>query len=223
MVILKELRSARGMFNTGFHISVDAKCGIPANTKHVNVVVEIAPRGTDHFTPYMRFPRIGAFSDWDDAASLAIRLEWVENGEWKTVYIQQHRLFVSSLSAKGKAEAEYLKTAYVSASQLLESLLRFTYTGDLPSWKNNPQRGLLIRQAAYNHMEQSMDMRTPPPIERAMPRLRSPTEVRGLLINHYGNELIFGPVPPGLFAQRLNCDVCFGMVSSSASYPFYLT
>lgn len=208
----------RRVTSCSFQISVDPRWGIPDNSR-VNVIVEIAPKGTDHHTPYMRYPKFGPFTDWDIAASLAIRLEWEVSGTWKAVYVQQDRLFIPSVSARGKPEEKHLFHAYVSASELLESLLRFRYKGKLPSWKNDQPRDLFIRQVQYNHMEQRMDIRTPPVLDREMPRMRSPTEVRQMLVQHYGKDLIVGQLPPNLFRQRLNCDVCFMLVSSLLKLP----
>jgi hypothetical protein len=207
------LRDSRA--RPGFHISINPRWGIPDTTKCVNVIVEIAPKSRDHEAPYMRFPKFRPFTDWDAAAGLAIRLQWEVDGTWKTAFVQQEHTQATPLSAKGKPEERYLKQAYVNASELLESLLRFHYTDPLPPWKDDQPRDLHIRQVQYNHMEQCLEMRIPLVINQPAPRMRSLTDVHHLVSQHYGVGLIVGQMPPGLFTQRLDCDYCFADVRSS--------
>lgn len=69
----------------------------------VNVVAEImAPRpGTDrlrrHLTPWLSVPNVGPFDNFEDASSLAIKIEWKSpSGQWKTCAVGQPQIFMAA-------------------------------------------------------------------------------------------------------------------------------
>ncbi|KAK9311554.1 hypothetical protein V1524DRAFT_457275 [Lipomyces starkeyi] len=155
----------------GFRLYCPDEWGIPDGAS-VNVMVEVMPQGTAHHTPFLRHPFHGPFSNYGDMRCIGIRVEWLVNGVWKSAYFQSRTLWTfpkppkkneKSALYRGFPETPYITIIFIKVLNLFSALFQVQWQPAAPKWMA-PIAILTIREVAYNHTKQRLDVTRPAPI-----------------------------------------------------------
>jgi hypothetical protein len=126
---------------------------LPPPGSVVNFVIEVRKDGTTHPHAWARLPAIGPFTNWDQANSFAVRIEWdfpVSSGKWQFAYVQSN----TNKERTGPQLPGSLKN-YAKAIAFLQWL-----TNDRPNhnyaWIPKTHGAALVVQTEYDFMNQTI-------------------------------------------------------------------
>ncbi|KAL8968050.1 MAG: hypothetical protein Q9183_002648 [Haloplaca sp. 2 TL-2023] len=151
------------------HIAVPAHALKSIDTNlPVNLVFEVRLDRRPHDAPYCRLPLVGGYSDWFEASSLGLRMEYRTPAGWRAVYLQRKNMWRSTDIGAPRAYAE--------ASAFLAAFNNMVYS-DLSPWRLQIT-ALKIVDVSFNHHSQVIDVREKTGREeRAEPSKKSTQQV----------------------------------------------
>jgi hypothetical protein len=130
------------------------KC--PREGAQYYVVFEVRTDGFAHPHHWSRLPDIGGFQNWEQARSLAIRIEWEHppnSGKWRYRYIQSGSVYLfHSVDEPG---SHY---AYRTAIGLLQWLFDAKIDDSAPDWMPRIGRTAYVLQTSYDYFKQSIEI-----------------------------------------------------------------
>lgn len=192
----------------------------PSTKAEVTIVFEIMHNNAPHPYTWARLPDFGPYSDWHIANTLAIRIEWQEQGQWKYRYIQ-------------KIERAFMKTddpgclrAYSEAMGYIRYLQQVNQ--ERPRGWDMTFGLARVKQVIVDHMTQTVHVQELTPSGRSMPAVTMKTrQDLGNDIRLLGAQNVNIPWPADFSlvrsgrSQRAHCDACFILCFYKVIEPYF--
>ncbi|CZR47219.1 uncharacterized protein FPRO_08593 [Fusarium proliferatum ET1] len=190
----------------------------------VNVVMEITVDPTSrHPFPYIQLPKPGPFDCWEEAFRLGIRIEFEEDGVWKTRYIKQEHFMAFTARVKSMKAREFGEEIDLLELSWLHSIKTI---GALLNWRWQQDEDILVqrvwvpyrcrlRAIEFDFFKQQLVVADVPYVSKPRPKILTLDETADLIEQVFGEDVHIGSLPdqalivtPGA-GTRQKCDLCW--------------
>ncbi|VUC21155.1 unnamed protein product [Clonostachys rosea] len=198
-----------------------SKSFVWTGSQSVDVVVEIHKDSYGHYKThpfrFVRLPRIGRNPELEKLASLAVKLEWFADNQWRAAYLDRRNIWRERENADGHLKIHH------KALMMSIDVEKISYI-NRPQWL--PQRPTSIVQfLRYDRLEQRLV------VEKVQPRqLQGPANntiaqntqrIRDLYTSSQLNDTHFGVRPDNMLHRKLGCDICVSQGTPSDYEMYY--
>jgi hypothetical protein len=142
--------------NIGYQDSVLDGTKCPREGAQYYVVFEVRTDGFAHPHHWSRLPDIGDFRNWEQAHSLAIRVEWEHppnSGKWRYRYVQSGSVYLFYSNDEPGSHI-----AYQTAIGLIQWLFDTKIDNSAPDWMPRIGRTAYVLQTSYDYFKQSVEI-----------------------------------------------------------------
>ncbi|KAM5517190.1 hypothetical protein FOXYSP1_04141 [Fusarium oxysporum f. sp. phaseoli] len=189
----------------------------------VNVVIEITVDPTTrHPFSYVKLPKSGPFDCWKEAFRLGIRIEFEEEGVWKTRYIRQD--YFSTFTGKVKSmkprdfgeELNLLELGWLHSIKTIGALLNWRWQQDEEVLVQRVWVPYCCRLRAidFDFFKQQLVVSDVPYVAKQRPQPLTLDQTAELIEDEFGEDVHIGCLPdpiliisPGT-GTRQRCDLC---------------
>lgn len=184
----------------------------PAIGQACQAIIEIRKDKLPHPRSFSRLADIPRFQNWDQARSVALRIEWEDlkqPGKWRTQYLS--RSFTTLRNDNIPASFE----AYAKSIEILQCMLH-NRPRQIPSWIVQPRYANVV-MAVYNYMDHTITFRAVGdqdrvPIKSCARLLTDQIETEMRNPKYQLRQV--GQIPPERGTTTPRCDVCKMLKSS---------
>ncbi|KAF5984529.1 hypothetical protein FBULB1_3324 [Fusarium bulbicola] len=189
----------------------------------VNVVIEITIDSTTrHPFPFLQLPKCGPFDYWEEAFRLGVRVEFEEEGIWKTRYLKQQTLSNFGAKVKGMkasdfgAELDHLDIGWLHCIKIIAALLnwRWQAVDDVLAKRVWVPYCCRLRLIEFDFFRQNIVVSDATPVIKQHPRPLTLDETADLIEGEFGEDVHIGCLPDNVLIQtprpgvRQKCDLC---------------